>query len=75
MRKTLIFLRIVQEKKRHLINGNCKDVIRTYRRFNPYNPLTYPFLTIGVVIAILAFGFIGAWDSVFDKRNPFKWID
>ena len=70
MRTILFSMRMIQEKYYVTPDGRAG---RTYRRMNPYNPLTYLYLAFGVVIAIVCYGILGAWDAVFGKRNPFKW--
>lgn len=48
-----------------------KGYMNAYR-INPYNPLSYIFLTIALIVGIVAFGIIGIWKET-DMTNPFKW--
>jgi hypothetical protein len=69
MRKLLIALKIIQEKK-------IKDPLGfTYkqRRLNPYNPLTYLVIIYSFIIGLLMFGFIGFWNEVNWSDLKFKW--
>jgi thiosulfate reductase cytochrome b subunit len=59
MRKILITLRVIQINKQG-------------RRANPYHPLTYITIVVGLVVALLMFGFVGMWKEV-DLSNPFKY--
>ena len=70
--KVFIWLWIIQEvsnkgRKPHLGKG-----FSVARRVNPWNPLSYPFVIIMLILAILMFGFVGFRDEV-DISNPFKW--
>jgi len=41
-------------------------------RINPFNPLTWVVIILGLVIALLLFGLIGMWKEI-DTGNRFKW--
>jgi hypothetical protein len=69
MKKLLITLKIIQEKK-------IKDPFGfTYkkRRLNPYNPLTYVLIIYSFIIGLLMFGFVGFWNEVNWDELKFKW--
>lgn len=71
MRKLLKTLYVLQEVQ----NRGPKKLGRGYYtaiRLNPYNPLSYATVVIGLIIGILMFGFVGVWKET-DMRNPFKW--
>jgi hypothetical protein len=61
-------LQIKQEKQYYESDGTlwCKH------RINPFNPLTYIIMVLGIVIGLLLFGPIGMWRET-DTRNPFRW--
>jgi hypothetical protein len=74
MRKVLVALGIVQivsNEKRHEMGlkrlgaGHFEAV-----RLNPYNPLSYVITIVGFCVMLLAFGFYGIFENLF---NPFKW--
>ena len=72
MRKLLKKIYVIQEvssksKDRYLVGNNIKFV-----RINPYNPLSYIFLTMLFLFGIIAFGVYGFWKEA-DLSNPFKW--
>ena len=70
MKKILIALKVVQEKK-------VKDPLGltyTKRRLNPFNPLTYLFLVITFVVALLMYGFVGVWEQININELKFKWV-
>lgn len=60
MRKLLIALKIIQEKK---IKDPFGHTRKKYR-LNPYNPLTYVLILCSFVIGLFAFGFCGIWNEV-----------
>ena len=39
-------------------------------RYNPYNPLTYLFLSCVILVAIIAYGIVGFREVI---TNPFRW--
>ena len=41
-------------------------------RINPFNPLTWVVIILGLVIALFMFGIVGMWREI-DTTNPFKW--
>ena len=55
-------------------NGSERKVIakRTWRRINPYHPISYIFILCVLIFALLLFGFVGMWKEI-DLRNPFRW--
>lgn len=59
MRKTLKIFYIIQK------SGNKS-------RINPFNPLSYIFVILSIIIGIILFGIVGFWDHV-DNKNPFKY--
>ncbi len=65
MSKILIFLRVVQVRKN-------KRGFKRYR-LNPLNPLSYITIVISVIIGILMFGFVGIFEEMDFKTNPFKY--
>ena len=69
MRKLLKILFIIQEKKKL---DEFKRT-RTLKRINPYNPLSYLAILITILIAIILFGFVGAWKEIDVLDNPFNW--
>ena len=69
MRKLLKILFIIQEKKKL---DEFKRT-RTLRRINPYNPLSYLAMLITILLAIILYGFVGAWNEIDIFPNPFKW--
>lgn len=42
----------------------------TAYRMNPYNPLSYIFIVISLVVGLVLYGIIGTFKGY---RNPFKW--
>jgi len=62
--KILLFFFILQRRK-------ATDHTREFRRLNPYNPITYIFLSGLIAVSILLFGIVGVWESGVFK--PFKW--
>lgn len=74
MRKLLKFLFITQEKKIPIPTFG-EEYSRTKRRLNPFNPLSYVAMVVGLIYGILIsfiFGFISVWKEI-DLTNPFKW--
>jgi hypothetical protein len=41
-------------------------------RINPFNPLTYIVMILGLSMGLIMFGLIGIWREIYNK-NPFKW--
>lgn len=75
-RKVLKSLLIVQEKEveittRKKFGGEEYRYKRIYRRFNPFNPITYVFLAIVIVLGIILFGFVG-FNKEVQMGNPFN---
>jgi len=68
MNKILRKLGIIQERK--TIDFYRKTIIE--QRFNPYNPLTYIFIPIVIIIAILLYGVIEVFQGE-RVTKPFKW--
>lgn len=58
--------------------SNRKAVIKKGKRFgtafrlNPFNPLSYLAVIMGILIGLMLFGIVGFWKEV-DTNNPFKW--
>jgi hypothetical protein len=63
MRKLLIFLRVIE---------TIRHERGTWRRLNPYNPLSYLCVALVTILGFFMFGFVGFWKEI-DLRNPFKW--
>jgi len=56
--------------REHPIGGGYNYKVR---RINPFSPLSYIILFLGVITGFFLYGIVGFWD-VIDIRNPFKWI-
>ena len=72
MREILKMLLIIQEVSN---KGRKKKLGKGFSvayRFNPFNPLSYIFLPLFLIVGIVMFGFVGVW-SECDLNNPFKW--
>lgn len=41
-------------------------------RLNPFNPLSYLTIIIGLILGLIMFGVVGFWKEM-DTKNPFKW--
>ena len=67
MNKILKKLWILQENKKKMPLGNTY----TYRRVNPYNPLSYIFLILLSIISIFFIGIFGVVENW--NKNMFKW--
>lgn len=52
--------------------GNPELGFRTEERINPFNPLSYLFILIGLVIGLLMYGFVGMWEKITLKK-AFRW--
>lgn len=65
MEELLEKLGVIQKKKVKKPIGTY-----TYRRFNPYNPLSYVVFIMDSIIGTLLYGFVGYWKEF---RNPFRW--
>jgi hypothetical protein len=65
--KVFKFLYIRQEKE-------YSDSYGTWIKFriNPFNPLTYVVIILGLLMGLIMFGIIGMWREI-DTKNPFKW--
>ena len=72
MRKLLKILCVIQEVSNKNKNPKLGRGFQTAIRLNPYNPLSYITIILTVVIAIVMFGFVGAWKEL-DIQNPFTW--
>ncbi len=59
-------------KALYILQGRTDKNRFTKYRLNPFNPLSYVTIILTVTVAILLFGFIGAWKEI-DLQNPFKW--
>jgi len=66
MEDLLKALGVIQEKRipKYVYNS-------VLTRINPYNPFSYLFLVIGIVLNIPLYGIINTIDQL--KRNPFKY--
>ena len=67
--KRILVLQEVSNKNRKIPIG--RGYSNAYR-VNPYNPLSYVTIVIGLIVGIVLFGFVGVWKEV-DVKNPFKW--
>lgn len=68
LREILIHLFIIQEKTiKTKFNCSYKPF-----RINPYNPLSYIFITCVFVVGIVLYGIVGFWKET-DLKNPFKY--
>jgi hypothetical protein len=74
MKELLIKLWIVQKFKNNgLPREQWKGSCNWYAyRLNPFNPLSYILIPIGLLITIFMFGVVGFTKEV-DWSNPFKW--
>jgi hypothetical protein len=76
IKKALLKLYIVQEiSNTERIKNRQTQLGRGYTkaiRVNPYNPLSYIFITAALFVALIMFGVVGICKEV-DLRNPFKW--
>lgn len=74
--KILIKLFILQKvDNRKRLENKLQKLGRGYMyayRVNPYNPLSYIFIPIILLVGVLAFGFYGILNEM-DFSNPFKW--
>lgn len=71
--KAIGVLQSISNDKRH--KNGLKKLGRGYceaHRLNPFNPLSYLTIIIGVVLGLLLFGVVGFWKET-DTKNPFKW--
>jgi hypothetical protein len=68
IRKILKLLLIVQERKKK----DAFNRTQIQRRINPYNPLSYIFFLLALIIGIFAFGIVGLLEE-FEVHNEFKW--
>ena len=68
MRRFLKAIRVIQERKeRTRLNSY------TYMRLNPYNPLTYLAMIIGLILGVIMFGLVGIKDEIDKPKDYFKW--
>jgi hypothetical protein len=65
------FLKVIWVLQVRDVKGKHK-AISEKRRLNPYNPLTYIFMIVIVIIAIVLYGIVGAWAQL-DLEKPFTW--
>lgn len=70
MKTVLKILWIYQEKP-----GWSKEIplMVTKRRLNPYNPLTYIFMILVIVICLILHGIAGTLDRIKNPLNEMKW--
>lgn len=68
IRKILKLLLIIQERKKK----DAFNRTQIQRRINPYNPLSYIFFLLALIIGIFAFGIVGVREE-FETHNEFKW--
>lgn len=69
MRKFLKYVGIINTKEiKDSFNHN-----RTLKRLNPYNPLTYIFILISLIIGLIMFGLVGIKDEINLDDLKFKW--
>ena len=66
----LIKIRVLQQ--RH-VKGKIKLLDKNYTRLNPYNPLTYLYMILDVLVCLFAFGFWGVYTGFKKRKNPFRW--
>lgn len=69
MRKLLKSVGVIQTKE---INDTFKRK-KTLKRLNPFNPLTYIFILIALIVGIVMFGIIGIKDQINLDDLKFKW--
>lgn len=68
--RILLTLFVIQEKTKYEQTVITKRYV-IYKRFNPYNPLTYILFLFPFVIGIIMFGFVGIWKYITIK--DLKW--
>jgi hypothetical protein len=68
MRKFLLSIGIIQTRKETTKHGTF-----TYKRLNPFNPLTYVLIVLTFIIGTSMFGFVGVWEEVNLDELKFKW--
>jgi NhaP-type Na+/H+ or K+/H+ antiporter len=73
MRRLLVFLGIVQHK-RVLDGSGTIPRLRTFKRLNPFHPLTYIVILLSLIIGLFMFGFVGLWKEVNWKELKFQWL-
>ena len=69
MRKVMKNLWVIQEK-------NFLDEFKRTRvkhRLNPYNPITYIFIVMSLVIGVVMFGVVGIKNEININELKFKW--
>lgn len=73
MRKFLRFISVIQiVSNKNRVPKLGKGFDNAYR-FNPWNPLSYITLVLGVIIGLILFGVKG-FPKGIECYNPFKWI-
>lgn len=69
MRKLLKTVGVIQTKE---INDTFKRK-KTLQRLNPFNPLTYIFILIALIVGIVMFGIVGIKNEINLDDLKFKW--
>lgn len=74
MRKILIALKVVQVVDNRLrskqgLKKIGKGHFQAYR-LNPFNPLSYVFVLVAILLLLILYGVIGFFNKA---ENPFKW--
>lgn len=65
----LIAVRVIQTNRMPDRSGFA---MRSMRRLNPLNPLSYATVIAAMLIGFICFGVVGFWREV-DMKNPFVW--
>lgn len=68
MRKLLKYLYVIQEKT---YDKKFRKAVK--RRLNPYNPLTYLFIVIFLIVGVIMFGVVGLKNEINIDELKFKW--
>lgn len=71
MRKFLVKLLIIQEKT--FIDKFNKKVLKG--RLNPYNPLSYIFLSLVLILGVVMYGILGIKDALNMDELKLKWVE
>lgn len=61
-------VKVIQER---IVKGSLKCFDRKEERLNPYNPLSYVFLVLGVIACFTMHGVVGVHREL--RKNPFRW--
>lgn len=64
---------IMQKKQDKQAETHDHDLIRVMARWNPYNPLTYVFYALLLIIVFFYFGFTGIKEVLTSAEGRFKW--